>query len=359
MDANEIQAQFRTATQFFQQGRYAEALQLLDALDAAQPNTPNILYPRAVCLDQLDRRVEALEVCDLLITHFADQRAAQLKQQLLVPKKNVLATPPPRLKDGVLPRQQAGGVLPQEAPPDPRGMLTLFGILAGAAVPLAGIGVALSFQQTVNAAFSGAAFLAAALTWALLTLLFLAPGIRRQPFLLDTWGLLAWMAAPALLMLGILNVLLPTAGSLSALLNSLGVGRLAGEDGGLKILVTIPFGFAFFVLTILATFAWTGLYTGLSFIYKPSQLIAPIGLSLVAVPLFLFTVFLKDVDNTEIAAANRAERDWAPEMSLGPIAWICLVIWTITIVWIAALFSAALNRLVVAPLRLPEEPEGL
>ena len=83
MDKKQAMAQFNKADALYRDGRHAEALALLDALNALYPNTPNILLPRARCLYRLKRVSEAIDVCDVLITQHKNERAARLKQSIL------------------------------------------------------------------------------------------------------------------------------------------------------------------------------------------------------------------------------------------------------------------------------------
>lgn len=82
MDAQQAQAKFTQADVLFKQGRPQDALALLAELEAAFPNTKNILYPKALCLEKLGRLAEAEQVCDVLIQRFQDARAQALKTQL-------------------------------------------------------------------------------------------------------------------------------------------------------------------------------------------------------------------------------------------------------------------------------------
>lgn len=78
MKSKDATARFDQAKQLFAQRRYAESLALLDTLDAAYPNTKNILYPRALCLAMLGRVEDALKVAQQLVARHGDPRAARL-----------------------------------------------------------------------------------------------------------------------------------------------------------------------------------------------------------------------------------------------------------------------------------------
>lgn len=74
--------QYKRADQLFKEGKYAESLQILDQLDQAVPNNKNISYARAMSLAKLNRRDEALAVCEFLIKNFGDPKAVKLQQSL-------------------------------------------------------------------------------------------------------------------------------------------------------------------------------------------------------------------------------------------------------------------------------------
>lgn len=83
MDARTARRRFREADQLYRLRRYAEALEILDQLDAAFPNTRNVMLPRARCLRHLGLATEALRLCDQLIERDGDAEAFQLKQRIL------------------------------------------------------------------------------------------------------------------------------------------------------------------------------------------------------------------------------------------------------------------------------------
>ncbi len=82
MDTNDSRQRFEQATTFFKEGRYSEALNLLDSLDLQFPNQKNVMIPRALCLEQLGRPQEALEICEEVLALFDDRRAPALKARL-------------------------------------------------------------------------------------------------------------------------------------------------------------------------------------------------------------------------------------------------------------------------------------
>ncbi|MBX7255550.1 MAG: tetratricopeptide repeat protein [Candidatus Hydrogenedentes bacterium] len=93
MRSNDAKERFSMADAYYRKGRYEEALALLDELNAAFPNTANILFPRARCMRRLGRTQEALHICGVLLKHFNDPRAEKLRRAI----EKDLATP--RLDD--------------------------------------------------------------------------------------------------------------------------------------------------------------------------------------------------------------------------------------------------------------------
>lgn len=93
MDQKEAKEKYERADALYRQKRYQEALAILDDLDKAFPNTKNIMYPRALCLGQLGRIDEALDVCTRLITILGDPRGEQLKAELEAQRTGAEAAP--------------------------------------------------------------------------------------------------------------------------------------------------------------------------------------------------------------------------------------------------------------------------
>lgn len=83
VNAQEATKWFRESDTFFREGRYHEALYVLEELDKSYPNSKNVLFPKALCMDRLGRAGEAVAICDQLIMQFNDPRAQTLKDQLL------------------------------------------------------------------------------------------------------------------------------------------------------------------------------------------------------------------------------------------------------------------------------------
>jgi len=82
MDARESEQNFKRADALYREGRYGEALGILDELNRAHPNAKNVLYPAALCLEKLGRGDEALPICGQLIAQFQDPRARELQARL-------------------------------------------------------------------------------------------------------------------------------------------------------------------------------------------------------------------------------------------------------------------------------------
>lgn len=82
MEAIHGKQRFKSADALFRAGRYEEALAALDALNSRYPNTRNVLFPMALCLERLGRQDEALQLCKTLVAEFQDRRAAEMEQRL-------------------------------------------------------------------------------------------------------------------------------------------------------------------------------------------------------------------------------------------------------------------------------------
>mgnify|MGYP003637613284 CR=1 FL=1 len=66
----------------FRSARYEEALVVLRDLNRTYPNAKNVLFPMAMCLEQLQRGQEALPLCELLWARFQDHRALEMQLRL-------------------------------------------------------------------------------------------------------------------------------------------------------------------------------------------------------------------------------------------------------------------------------------
>lgn len=82
MDARESKERFKRADTLFRDGEYQQALHILSGLNQVYPNTKNVLYPTALCLEKLGRGADALPICDQLIQQFNDPRAIALKERI-------------------------------------------------------------------------------------------------------------------------------------------------------------------------------------------------------------------------------------------------------------------------------------
>jgi len=90
LEARESKEKFKRADELFRQGEYLQALHQLSALNQAFPNTKNVMFPAALCLEKLGRYEDALPLCDQLIAQFQDPRAQELKDRI-----THLSTPKP------------------------------------------------------------------------------------------------------------------------------------------------------------------------------------------------------------------------------------------------------------------------
>ena len=82
MERHTAQNKFGQADLLFQQGRFDESLSLLDELDQAFPNSPNVMFPRARCLLEIGETNEALDILDELALRYQHQEAIELKSEV-------------------------------------------------------------------------------------------------------------------------------------------------------------------------------------------------------------------------------------------------------------------------------------
>ncbi|HPO13066.1 MAG TPA: tetratricopeptide repeat protein [Candidatus Hydrogenedentes bacterium] len=78
MDAKTAEQYFHQADGLYQSGKYAEALELLNVLNKEFPNTKNVMYAAALCLEKLGNIEEAKFVCNSLIRQFDCGKAREL-----------------------------------------------------------------------------------------------------------------------------------------------------------------------------------------------------------------------------------------------------------------------------------------
>ena len=82
MQRHIAQNKFGQADMLFQQARFDESLALLDELDQAFPNSPNVMFPRARCLLEIGETNEALDILDELTSQFQHPEAQALKKEI-------------------------------------------------------------------------------------------------------------------------------------------------------------------------------------------------------------------------------------------------------------------------------------
>lgn len=82
MDPQESQQRFQQAQQLFQQGDANGALQQLQQLYRAFPKHKDVIYAMILCYEKLNRKAEALPLCEKLIVEFQDPRATDLMGRL-------------------------------------------------------------------------------------------------------------------------------------------------------------------------------------------------------------------------------------------------------------------------------------
>lgn len=82
MPMETIRERYERAQEYFQEGRIAAALRLLDSIEQSFPNFGDVLYARAVCLESLGRLREARVVCNRLANLHSDARATELRARI-------------------------------------------------------------------------------------------------------------------------------------------------------------------------------------------------------------------------------------------------------------------------------------
>ena len=82
MERHTAQNKFGQADMLYQQGRFDEALALLEELDQAFPNSPNVMFPRARCLVEIGETNEALDLLEELALHHQHKEAIELKSEI-------------------------------------------------------------------------------------------------------------------------------------------------------------------------------------------------------------------------------------------------------------------------------------
>lgn len=83
MVVRDVKQRLREAEGLFVAGDYHGALALLEDLEKVYPGEKKIVYGRAMCLARLNRRAEAMLLCDDMIVRYQDARAQVLKQRIM------------------------------------------------------------------------------------------------------------------------------------------------------------------------------------------------------------------------------------------------------------------------------------
>lgn len=95
MDAAEAKSRYTEAKRLHAAGLHTEALALLDALDAAHPNSKNVLLAKAECLISLDERDSAARICEAVLARQEDPRARRMLAACSIPPPQEPVVPPP------------------------------------------------------------------------------------------------------------------------------------------------------------------------------------------------------------------------------------------------------------------------
>lgn len=82
MKSKEAKEKYIEAGKLYRSGDIQEALDTLDMLDHAFPNSDGIMYSRAMCLSLLGRYYEARLLANRLDKEFDDARSAKLKKRI-------------------------------------------------------------------------------------------------------------------------------------------------------------------------------------------------------------------------------------------------------------------------------------
>jgi tetratricopeptide (TPR) repeat protein len=78
----DVRQKFQQSKALFAQKRYPEALILLDELNTLFPNERHIMYARAMCLAELQRPLEAMQICEQAVAMHNDQKSRELLDRL-------------------------------------------------------------------------------------------------------------------------------------------------------------------------------------------------------------------------------------------------------------------------------------
>ena len=110
MDAHESERLFKMADELYRAERYADALEVLDRLDIAFPNTKNILMPRAMCLVHLGQLEPGRAIYEHLAAQYPPERLTKLRKLLEKASRPVPPPPPIDALDAVLNVNARGGL---------------------------------------------------------------------------------------------------------------------------------------------------------------------------------------------------------------------------------------------------------
>jgi len=102
MDAQESKQLFKRADRLYREERYGEALTVLDALDAAFPDTKNILMPRAMCLVHLGQLEHGRAIFERLVAQHPAEKLKKLSNLLEHAERQAQADAPLDALDAVL-----------------------------------------------------------------------------------------------------------------------------------------------------------------------------------------------------------------------------------------------------------------
>jgi len=83
MRRDEAQQLFLEASQLYQEGQFAAAIEILEQLNRVFPNNEGVLLSQAHCLAHLFRTVEAIKLCDRIVARHKSAKALELKNYLI------------------------------------------------------------------------------------------------------------------------------------------------------------------------------------------------------------------------------------------------------------------------------------
>jgi len=316
MGKHEAERQFKTASQLYAEGQFAQALEILDALDAKYPNVERIQFPRALCLAKQGRRAEARDLCDAMISASGNPKAVELKAKLTRAEATRRMTPEdmpaplektrvlddsavsekrlPSLDSGPVPPQglpvfdsgpvsaqdlpvfdsgpvqahdlpvfDSGPDLPASSPAEADGRPVLGGpvttlVLAIVGGVLALTGFILCVVGTENGAQSGRLVLAAGLACGTLAV----PIFRRNIIAVQILAFPVWTFAPLAVILAIVNLV--AAGFLEAIL-----GGFGDDPSGVAIaLLSVTWGFVYLIVALALAALLVGAAQGGRLVYN-------------------------------------------------------------------------------------------